>query len=81
MAIATNKGTALKVTVENWKDIERKIRKAGIENAIYDSAGVLQTIVLKSGDRYEFTMEVIKQLQNAGLIVAKRGIRVEPNRG
>jgi len=68
----------LKVTVENWKDVEKKIRETGIEESIHDSAGVVRTVVLKNGERYEFTMEVWKQLQTAGLITVKLGRRIEP---
>jgi hypothetical protein len=67
----------MKVSVENWKDVERKIREAGIEEAIYDSNGVTQTIVLKNGERYDFTMELFKQLQSKGLIAVKLGRRIE----
>jgi hypothetical protein len=67
----------MKVSVENWKDVERKIREAGIEEAIYDSNGVTQTIVLKNGERYDFTMELFKQLQSEGLIAVKLGRRIE----
>ncbi len=67
----------MKVSVENWKDVERKIREAGIEEAIYDSDGVARTIVLKNGERYEFTMELFKQLESKGLITVKIGKRVE----
>jgi hypothetical protein len=67
----------MKVSVENWKDVERKIREAGIKEAIYDSSEVLQTVVLKNGERYEFTMELFKQLQSQGLITLKLGRRIE----
>ncbi len=67
----------MKVSVENWKDVERKIREVGIEEAIYDSNNVLQTTVLKNGERYEFTMELFKELQSKGLITVKLGRRVE----
>jgi len=67
----------MNVSVENWKDAERNIREVGVKEAIYDSGDVLQIIVLKNGDRYEFTMEICKQLQSQGLITAKLGRRVE----
>ena len=70
----------MKVSVENWKDVERKIREAGIEEAIYDTNGVAQTIVLKNGERYEFTMELFKQLESKGLITVKLGKRAEPQK-
>ncbi len=67
----------MKVSVENWKDVERKIREVGIEEAKYDSNDVLQTTVLKNGEQYEFTMELFKELQSKGLITVKLGRRIE----
>ena len=67
----------MKVSVANWKDVDRKIREVGIKEAIYDSSDVLQTIVLENGERYEFTMEVFKQLQSQGLITVTLGRRIE----
>ena len=67
----------MKLSVANWKDVERKLREVGIKEAIYDSSDVLQTVVLKNGERYEFTMESIKQLQSQGLITVKLGRRIE----
>ena len=67
----------MKVSVANWKDVDRKIREVGIKEAIYDSSDVLQTIVLQNGERYEFTMEVVKQLQSQGLITVTLGRRIE----
>jgi hypothetical protein len=70
----------LKVTIENWKAVERKIRNAGIDKVEYDPKGVLQTIVTKQGGHYDFSREIIRQLQNAGLIEVKLGHRVQPKR-
>jgi hypothetical protein len=67
----------MKVSVENWKDVERKIREVGIEESKYDSNDVLQTTVLKNGERYEFIMELFKELQSKGLITFKLGRRIE----
>jgi hypothetical protein len=46
----------------------------------YHSSGVLQTVVLKSGELYEFTMEVLKQLQSDHLIAVNLGRRIEIKR-
>ncbi len=70
----------MKVTAENWKDVEQKIREVGIQESVYDSDGVLETTVLKNGERYEFTMELFRQLQSKGLITVKIGRRVEPDK-
>lgn len=69
----------MKITVENWKDVKVGIREVGVRDAVYDSDGVVQTIILKSGDRYELTMDVIQRLLTLGPIDGKLGRRVDPN--
>jgi len=70
----------LKVRVENWMDVDRKIRDEGIEEVTHDSDGVLRSVVLKNGDRFEFPMDIWKDLERAGLITVCRSNRLEQNR-
>ena len=69
----------MKITSDNWKDAERAIREIGVQDTIYDPEGVIQTIILKTGKRYELTMDVIQQLMKSGLIDFKVGRRVDLN--
>lgn len=69
----------MKITVDNWKEVERAVRAGGVKDTIYDADGVITTIVLKSGDRYELTIDVLQQLSKLGLIDVKLGRLVDPN--
>jgi hypothetical protein len=69
----------VKITMENWKSVERAVREGGVQDTSYDSDGRLTTIILKSGECYELTMDVLQQLIEAGLIDVKLGRRVNPN--
>jgi hypothetical protein len=66
----------MKIILENWKDAERDLKQAGIQDVVYDKDGVLQTIISKGGKRYEFSPATIKQLMESGLIEMKLGLRV-----
>jgi hypothetical protein len=69
----------MKVTLENWKEVERDLKASGIQDAIHDSDGYLRTIISKSGIRYELSPDVIKQLVDSGVVNVKLGRRI-PNR-
>jgi hypothetical protein len=69
----------VKITVDNWKDVEQAIRELGVQDSIYDSDGIIQTIILKSGDRYKLTKDIFQQLLKSSLIDVKLGRRVDPN--
>ena len=68
----------MKITVDNWKNAEQAIRTVGVKDTIYEPYGVITTIILKSGDRYELTRDVLQHLMNLGLIDVKLGRRVDP---
>ena len=68
----------MKITVENWKSVERIIRDSGIQDAMYDAEGILRTVVTKKGERFEFTFDVVEELRKAGLIEVRLGRPVGP---
>ena len=69
----------MKITVDNWKAVERAIREIAVQDTEYDSDGEITTIILKSSDRYELTRDVLQQLMKLGLIDVKLGRRIDPN--
>ncbi len=71
---------AMKVTVKNWKEVECKIRNAGVKDAICNSNGELETIITKNGEQYEVSKELFFELQKLDIIEMKPGTRTEPKR-
>ena len=69
----------MKITVDNWMEVERAVREGGVQETVYDSDGLLTTIILKGGERYELTPEVLQQLMKLGLVDVKLGRRVDPS--
>ena len=68
----------MKITVDNWKEVERAVREGGLQETVYDSDGLLTTIILKGGEQYELTLDVVQQLMELGLIDVKLGRRINP---
>ena len=66
----------MKITVENWKDAERDLKESGIQEVVYDEKGFVQTIISKSGMRYELSPDIMKQLVKSGAVEVKLGRRV-----
>lgn|GEM_PF-2668994 len=69
-----DRGTALKITLENWPYVQKKAREVGIENAEYNSKGELQAIVTKDCERFGFSAEAFEQFRNSGLLTLGRRI-------
>jgi hypothetical protein len=67
----------MRITLDNFNEVRQKILESGIDHVEYDSDQKLQFIVLKSGDRFEFTEEAFEQFKKAGLL--RRGIRAKKN--
>ena len=65
----------MKVTLENWKEVDRAIREIGIKEGIYDARDELKTIITKDGEHYEVSKELFLQLQKTGMIEIRRGVR------
>jgi hypothetical protein len=65
----------MRVTLKNFKETKQKILESGIDRVEYNSNQKLQLIVLKSGDRFEFTEEAFEQFKKADLL--QRGIRAK----
>jgi hypothetical protein len=64
----------MKITLQNWQVARRRILKAGIELAEYDSKDRLQTIITRDGQRFEFSQKVFEEFKKAGLL--QRGIKL-----
>ncbi len=63
----------MKVTTDNWKEMWRDMKEAGLLETIHDDNGRLQTVITKKGTRYEFSPEVIKVLIESGEIHVRLG--------
>ena len=66
----------MRITVENWKDVEREIKQSGIQDATYDEKGFLMAILTKRGVSYEVSPDVLLQLVESGLLEVNIGRRV-----
>ncbi|MFA6541518.1 MAG: hypothetical protein WCT99_07940 [Bacteroidota bacterium] len=67
----------MRVTVENWTEIERKILVVGIKDSVYNSNNELTTIFTNDGESYDVSKELFLQLQKKGMIELKIGKRVK----
>ena len=63
----------MRITLNNFKEIQQKILESGIDRVEYDANQKLQLIVSKSGDRFEFTEEAFIKFKKSGLL--HRGIQ------
>lgn len=66
----------MKVTIESWKDVECDLRRTGVKDALYDEEGDISEIISRSGERYELSREVLKQLMESGMVEFKPGQKV-----
>jgi hypothetical protein len=64
----------LKITLENWPNVQKKAREIGIKDVEYGSKGALAVIITKDGERFEFTVEAYEQFKDAGLLRLGRPI-------
>ncbi len=67
----------MKITLENWKEIEQDLRASGIQNAVHDENGYIKTITSKRGIIYEFSPDIIRQLIASGEMEVKLGQRIQ----
>ncbi len=66
----------MKITLENWKEVEQDLKASGIQNATYDRNDFIQTVTTKRGIVYEFSPDIIKQLIASGAMEVKLGRRI-----
>ena len=66
----------MRITVENWKDAQHDIKQSGIQDAIYDDKGILQTVITKKGVTYELSLDVLTKLHDSGLLEVKIGRKI-----
>lgn len=66
----------MKVTVENWPAVQKKVLEFGIQHVEYNDRGELQFFVTNDGEKYEFPPEAFEQFKKAGLL--KIGKRIPP---
>lgn len=66
----------MKITLENWKEVEHDLKESGIQNVTYDENGYIQTVTTKRGMAYEFSPDIIKELVASGAMEVKLGRRI-----
>ena len=66
----------IKITLKNWKSVERDLRRSGIDKADYDSYGFIQSLVSRAGKKYEFSEGVVEKLISSGLIQPRIGRKI-----
>ncbi len=66
----------MKITPDNWGEVERDIRTTGLRYVLYDEQGVARTIITKKGVLYQATAETWKKLIRLGRIMVAPGRRV-----
>ena len=64
----------MKVTVENFGEVQNRVRECGIDTVEYGPRGEVQAFTTKDGQRFEFPPESFEEFKRAGL--AKLGIRI-----
>lgn len=68
----------MKVTIENWHEVEHDLQSNGVADAEYDEADTMIAIISKSGVRYEVSKELFLELQRLGVVTLALGTRVDP---
>jgi hypothetical protein len=58
----------MKVTVENFSEVQTGVREFGIDNVEYRPGGELQAFTTKDGQRFEFPLESFEEFKRAGLL-------------
>ena len=58
----------MKVTVENFSEVQERVRAFGIDTVEYGPQGELQTFTTKDGQRFEFPPESFEEFKLAGLL-------------
>ena len=64
----------MQVRIDNWKQVQQRLREVEIERVERGSKEELQVIIAKDGERFEFSEDVFEKFKAAGLL--KLGIRV-----
>jgi hypothetical protein len=58
----------LKVTVENFSEVQKRVREFGIDKVEYGPKGELQAFTTKDGKWFEFPLESLEEFKSAGLL-------------
>lgn len=58
----------LKVTVEDFSEVQTKVREFGIDKVKYGLGEVLRAFTTKDGERFEFAPELLEEFKRAGLL-------------
>ena len=64
----------MQVSLDNWKQVQQKLREVGIASVERSSKEELQVIIAKDGERFEFSKDIFEKFKAAGLL--KLGIRI-----
>lgn len=58
----------MKVTVENFSEVQKRVDEFGIDNVEYGPRGELQVFRTKDGQRFEFPPESFEEFKLAGIL-------------
>jgi hypothetical protein len=58
----------LKVTVENFSEVQKRVREFGIDDVEHGPLEELQAFTTKDGQRFEFPPESFEEFKRAGLL-------------
>ena len=64
----------MKVTVENFSEVQNRVREFGIDTVGYGPRGEVEAFKTKDGQRFEFPPESFEEFKRAGLV--KLGKRI-----
>ena len=56
------------MTVENFNEVQKRVREFGIDNVEYGPRGELQVFTTKDGQRFEFPPKSFEEFKLAGLL-------------
>ena len=62
----------VKVTVENFPEVRKKVLEVGIEKVQYGPRGEARSFVTKNGEEFEFDPESFEEFKRAGLLMLGR---------
>ena len=63
----------MRVTTENWKQVERDLKESGVKAVDYDEQGFVQTVTSGRGVSYELSPDIVKQLVESGVVAVELG--------
>ena len=62
----------LKITVENFSEVRKKVLEVGIEKVQYGPRGEARSFVTKDGEEFEFDPKSFEEFRRASLLMLGR---------